>query len=242
VTLNNITLPEPATEESLNITVSGTVKDYISPMAQVLINGTAIDITQTSAGQDGYGPFEGTFSQNITFSGNNTLIEAVVINSLGNSGKDSSLITVTRDANYTITGRTVTAQANLPQAPADEAVYLDLLALKGASAQQAALPELRSAGNTSDDLPSHRALNQLLGCGECRQAIPGYSDGHAGERCAPLGRHPVFSTDKPYALCDVLYAVKQKETTDWNVVFDAFRVSVMFNHQLLDGDLSLMAF
>ncbi len=123
VTLDPIANPGAA--ESVNVNVTGRVRDYIAPVGKVRVNGAEVDVTPTNSGPDGLGPFQGTFTAPVTLTGNTTLVEATAINSLNNVGKDSTLITVTRAADFTLTARAVTENASVPAAPADETAFLD---------------------------------------------------------------------------------------------------------------------
>jgi hypothetical protein len=123
VTLN--ATPNPGNAERVRINVSGTVKDYLAPIEQVRINGTAVRVTQTNSGAHGKGPYQGTFRTQFDLTGHTTLIEALAINSLNNLGKDSVLIVVNRDNSFNITGRTVTEHDSLPTEPTDEGEMLD---------------------------------------------------------------------------------------------------------------------
>jgi hypothetical protein len=123
VTLDEVA--NPGANESVALNVTGTVKDYIAPVAQVMVDGAMVNVVQTGAGPGGLGPFTGTFTAPVALTGNDTLIEAHAINALRNLGYDSVRITVARDADFAITGRTVTAGPSVPAAPMNEAAYLD---------------------------------------------------------------------------------------------------------------------
>ena len=76
--------------------VTGTVKDYIAPIDVVQVNGVNIAVTQTSAGIDDQGPFEGSFIAQTLIGTGEALIVATAVNALNNAGADTIAVEATR--------------------------------------------------------------------------------------------------------------------------------------------------
>ncbi|MBN2266323.1 MAG: hypothetical protein JW775_10970, partial [Candidatus Aminicenantes bacterium] len=120
---------EPVGGRRVSMRVSGDVVSSLGPISRVAIDGRTVPVTQTDSGLDGTGPFEGTFTADVSLGPQTTLILAHAMNGLGNLASDALVVTPVTDAQGQIVERTIQEESPLSpldQDPSEYAFRVDL--------------------------------------------------------------------------------------------------------------------
>jgi hypothetical protein len=123
-------LGNPGPGRRVTATAVGDVSSTLGPIAKVALDGRLVDVTQTSSGTDGTGPFLGTFQTQVPLGPQVSQVTVHAMNALGNLASDSMVVVPLRDEAGAITGRQATDRPDLSAQDLDPAEYAFRIELK----------------------------------------------------------------------------------------------------------------